>query len=348
MKVKDLLKFLENIDPEVEIVGFDPKIENIANPKLLTDGSNHNQQIRIINRPSPSLSLTHQATISKEELQERFNQQKAKNLNRIKDQADFSKSQKATVELTITQLNNEIEQAKGNLPLLQKEIAELKEELANPTPVNYGSLYEELNSQAAQIEAELLNDTSVKETEKITAELTAKKKETQQQIDSLKSQIRQKETNESTRLRIEELSNQERDLAGKIAEIEGKEFLCGEFTKAKVNLLEDNINSKFQHVKFKMFNQNINGGIEPCCEVLVNGVPFSDVNTAGKVNAGIDVINTLSEFYQISAPIFIDNRESISKLIPTNAQVINLIKVTGQKELTVTSGEIEIERGMVA
>lgn len=83
-----------------------------------------------------------------------------------------------------------------------------------------------------------------------------------------------------------------------------------------------------------MFEAQINGGEKEVCEVMVKGVPYNDVNYAGKVNAGIDVINALGKHYGISAPIWVDNRESITELEPTEAQVINLIKTTGLKQLT--------------
>jgi hypothetical protein len=93
-------------------------------------------------------------------------------------------------------------------------------------------------------------------------------------------------------------------------------------------------------VKFKLFNAQINGGETETCEISVNGVPFSDLNTAMKTYAGMDVINVISKFYKTSAPIFIDNRESITRIPKTNAQVINLLKVTGQKELSVKHAEV--------
>jgi hypothetical protein len=88
-----------------------------------------------------------------------------------------------------------------------------------------------------------------------------------------------------------------------------------------------------------MFNLQVNGGIDETCEAMVNTngsyVPFSEANHAGKVNAGIDCINTLCAYYGVTAPIFIDFRESVSKIIETNSQVINLIKNEPDKVLRV-------------
>ena len=83
-----------------------------------------------------------------------------------------------------------------------------------------------------------------------------------------------------------------------------------------------------------MFEQLINGGEQECCIIKYDGVPYSSVNTAGKMNMGIDIINTLIEHYQISAPVFIDNAEAINEIAECNAQLIQL-KVSDAKKLTV-------------
>ena len=116
-----------------------------------------------------------------------------------------------------------------------------------------------------------------------------------------------------------------------MADLEGSEFLAEQFTKAKMDTLVKRINGRFKYVSFKMFETQINGGEVETCETLVNGVPFSDANHAGKVNAGIDIINTLCEHYNIYAPIFIDFRESVNNLIDCESQVVNLIVSTDKK-----------------
>ena len=81
-----------------------------------------------------------------------------------------------------------------------------------------------------------------------------------------------------------------------------------------------------------MYEQLINGGIVETCEALINGVPYSDANNAAKINAGIDIINTLSKEYDTWAPIFVDNAESVNELIKTESQIVRLV-VSDDKEL---------------
>ena len=87
-------------------------------------------------------------------------------------------------------------------------------------------------------------------------------------------------------------------------------------------------------VTFKLFDYTIDGNEVETCVPLVNGVPFGTANTAGQINAGLDIINALVRFHGVSAPIFIDGRESVNRLIPTESQIINLV-VTNDKELII-------------
>jgi len=135
--------------------------------------------------------------------------------------------------------------------------------------------------------------------------------------------------------RIAQLMEEEKTLAGLIASEEKEQFTIENFLKAKADELEKQINKKFKVVEFKMFETQINGSQVETCKALINGVPFSDANTASKVNAGVDIINTLCEHFGVRAPIFIDNRESVIELIDTESQLINLIVSDQDKKLRI-------------
>jgi len=131
---------------------------------------------------------------------------------------------------------------------------------------------------------------------------------------------------ESGEKRIEELKAEEKKLAAEFERIENELFLCDQFIRAKVRLLTDRINSRFETVKFKLFSEQINGGLSECCEITVGGVPFGGgLNNAGRINAGLDVCRTLSAHYGLVAPVFVDNAESVCRLISMDAQVIRLV-----------------------
>jgi DNA repair protein SbcC/Rad50 len=167
------------------------------------------------------------------------------------------------------------------------------------------------------------------------SELKAKRATLVQQIDTIKSQLRNEDQIKAVDNRIADLEKEETALAQQIANVEKTQFVIDKFNKLRIDTMEAKINEKFKFVSFRMFETQINGGEVECCDALIDGVPFSDANTASKINAGLDIINTLCEFYQVTAPIFIDNRESIIKVIDIESQLINLIVSENDSKLRV-------------
>ncbi|WP_249961743.1 hypothetical protein, partial [Histophilus somni] len=134
--------------------------------------------------------------------------------------------------------------------------------------------------------------------------------------------------------KIKAYEEQEKELAKAYEEQEKKLFLAEEYTKIHAELVQDKVNKLFKHVNFKLFDVQINGGIVEACEAKVKGVDYSDVNNAGKINAGLDVINTLSKHIDKQVPIFVDNAESVNELIEVDSQLVRLI-VGKTKELQI-------------
>lgn len=170
-------------------------------------------------------------------------------------------------------------------------------------------------------------------------QLKLKKSGLVSRIDELKKQLAAKDQIELAKKRREELKEQEKKYSSELANLEKSEFTMQEFTKAKVDILESRINGMFSGVKFRLFDTQINGGLIECCDILVNTngawVPWADGNNAGKINAGISIINVLSAHYGQTAPIWIDNSESITKILPSESQVIELYVSESDKVLRI-------------
>lgn len=125
--------------------------------------------------------------------------------------------------------------------------------------------------------------------------------------------------------RIIELENDYRKGAQELAELERIEFCMDQFSKAKTEAVEKRINGMFSFVKFKMYEQQINGGEVETCEATANGIPYSSQNNAMQINMGIDIINAICKYVGITAPIIVDNAESVNEIIPTQSQLIKLV-----------------------
>lgn len=238
------------------------------------------------------------------------------------------KSSTETLQSAIADYLEKIQQKESRLKEINSRIAEIDQELSKDTiATDYtaDAEYVSLLQQIEQLQAELN-----KPVEDTTSALLQNKRETQGKIDICNKILNGRDVAEKTKNRIEELKTEERRISGLITELEGHKYLLEQFTVQKVNLLESSINNRFKFVRFKLFDQQINGGVSECCEALVNTngsyVPFSEANHAGKVNAGLDIINTLCAYYCVTAPIFIDFDESVSERIETRSQTISLVK----------------------
>ncbi len=147
------------------------------------------------------------------------------------------------------------------------------------------------------------------------------------------------ETKTVQEARISELEQEQKSLGVQLGEAERLMYLCEKFTRVKSALLNDKFHEHFKTVKFQLFKQNTsNDGIEDICDVLVPTstgafVPFSDANKAARLNAGIEIIGVLGEYYGVELPIFVDNAESVTHIIPTKGQLIRLVVSESDNEL---------------
>lgn len=205
---------------------------------------------------------------------------------------------------------------------IKEEINQVSVQLSNyTTPEVMFDGMKELQSEIESLEKEIESiavDNNL--------ELKARKEGLQREMDQVNRELAAKDNNEKLKERIKELQVEEKSLGAQIAQFEGQQFLCEEFIRTKVELLEESINKKFNGaIAFKLFNQQINGGLSECCEALIEGVPFSNANTAAQINAGLSIVNTLCKYFDVQAPIFIDNAESVNNIGATDSQLIKLI-----------------------
>lgn len=102
--------------------------------------------------------------------------------------------------------------------------------------------------------------------------------------------------------------------------------------------VEAQVNGLFKLTKFKLFATQVNGEVVETCEATHNGIPYSDLNNAARINVGLDIISVLSQYLNIKAPIFIDNAESVNQILETESQQIRLM-VSSDAQLTIDTPE---------
>lgn len=161
-----------------------------------------------------------------------------------------------------------------------------------------------------------------------TVEIRQRKASITTRLDEVKRKLSLRTIIESNEKRITELNEEAAKLAQERADLQGSEILVADFVKARMSEVERRVNELFSRVQFKMYKTLVNGEEEPDCICLIDGVKYADKNAAGKVNAGLDIINTLCAFHNVSAPIFVDNAESINEFISVGSQLIKLVVTT--------------------
>jgi len=165
-------------------------------------------------------------------------------------------------------------------------------------------------------------------------DLSARKGDLQCRIDILNNHFAKREQIETAQKRIDELQKRGKELAQQIADLEKREYIAAQFSKKKIEDCEQRINGMFKTVRFKLFDYTQDGNEYECCVPLINGVPYQVANTATQLNAGLDIINTLCRFNNVTAPIFVDGAESVNHYMETAAQVI-FLQVTSDKHLII-------------
>lgn len=209
--------------------------------------------------------------------------------------------------------------------------------IAEKPPVTQMGLFAELDAEEKELKAraeELRQaiQASAQAAEQVVQEKRQKLADMQAQSDAMTSRLAEIERNAALETRIHELEAEQRDTLHQLEEAERGLSMCEEYTRTLVTLLTERVNKHFPTVRFKLFEQQKNGGLREVCEAMVDGVPYGALNTASKMQANVEIVQAFSRAADISLPLFLDNRESVTDLtLPDEMQVINLNVIPGEK-----------------
>jgi len=241
-----------------------------------------------------------------------------------------------TLESDIKELQGQLEECKADKikqnalkTAAMKELGALPQEVDLTTNGEYLVLWEEVMQLQARAKDMESGSGYLDQIRRQKAGLVA-------ELDSVKTILAGKDNNQRVKDRIAELQQEQRSVAQKIANQEKGLFLLEEFTRAKMDMLSSRINEKFKLVNFRLFEDQLNGGCKETCECTIYGVPFESLSFAFKTVAGLDIIIALQDIYGTTAPIFVDNAESINGFnIPDVAGQLILLIVSEDEKLKV-------------
>ena len=323
--IKTLTSEIADLSAKVEAKREEWNTRNAEEYKVSTDGL----ICPIYETLCSDASVLRMDAIAKEKARAKFDEAKARELARITEEGKTLNQRiaekKARLQELEAQLSERMEAIAAKKAEYAKKLQDLEAEIAaNPEVTVSTDIIPEDLPEWKEIEARIAE----------TTELTAKKRELTALLDEVKQKLSIRATIEKNAAKKAEILAREKELAQQQADLEKQEFTIDELNKARMDEVERRVNSKFQNVRFRMFEPQLNGGETPTCIAMVDGVKYADLNTAGKINAGLDIINTLCLYHGVSAPVFIDNAESVNQLFPVASQLVKLI-VTTDKELTI-------------
>lgn len=272
----------------------------------------------------------------KEQIKDEFESHKAKELKTITNNGNLIKRRLDEEKETIASLEKELVEHRKSLDMLNNTIASLEKQLSElPTSIDVTGTeeYKAIQSQIAEKEQAMSQMNSADEVRK---SLNTELEDLQSQLIECEKKMAMSQKNVEIDERIEELQEEQRITAQKIADVEKMLYLLDEFIKYKLDKISDSINAMFDGISFKLFEIQLNGGVKEVCECTVNGVPYGSLNNGHRIIAGLQIIKALQKLYGAYIPIFIDNAESVNdfNLPDMECQLIKL-KVSDDKELRI-------------
>jgi hypothetical protein len=188
--------------------------------------------------------------------------------------------------------------------------------------------YVALSKQLSEAQAKLVSVAIDEDTTKQLADLEAQKVQYAATMSQLSTQLATRQQYDRIQQLIAGINEEQKSLVTQLSELEKKEDVARDYQDRQNAILEERVNQHFSLVRWKMFRTVVNNGDpfqEPYCECYVNGVAYRDgLNQAARLNAGLDICETLCKYYNISAPILIDNAESVNNILQTTGQQIRL------------------------
>lgn len=270
----------------------------------------------------------------KKESKEHFNADKAERLKALLDKADGIRKEhqkcKTLLEMNssacsetttqLTEAHRTLKEAERRLLEVEKEVPETYERI-----LSKNDNYKQATAEIKELEESLCMPIAVDgEKQKILSELQGKKAETEITINQLTERLARKDTYERVENCINKVREDKEVYQQQLDELDKKLDIASEYYQMSCAILEDRVNEHFQFVKWSLFKSNLDGEKKPFCECYHNGVPYNRLNGAAKMNAGIDIAYTISNFYEVSVPMLLDNCESNTSPIYRNGQQIRL------------------------
>lgn len=267
----------------------------------------------------------------------KFVGEKKSQLDKINHSAKSKIDEKDSLISKNTELEKEISEYESKISQYNAEIEKATAELNKlPTEVDYtaNSEYVSKKSELDKVESEIEN---LKNADDPAIEFRSEKANFEKELAEANKLIAQASVNVANDEKIAELEREEKEKEQVATDAQQILDQIDILSRRKNELLVDEINSHFKIVKWKLFDYQKNGEYKDVCIPMIGDKTFTDsMNTGLKIQAKLDICDSIQKFYGMDLPIFLDNAESINdKNIPTTDCQLVVLKVTEDAELKV-------------
>lgn len=248
--------------------------------------------------------------------------------------AEGLKQEKTTTQTQLDKAEAELIEARK---VLEKQTKKEEEKVSVETLLAEKSEYKQVCDRIKKIEAEQekpADEGMSEEDKKLKADVEKKLKDLESEKEALASRLAVKAQWEKVNAQMDALQENRAQWKEQTDALDEKIKAASDFQKRSCEVLEENVNRRFKLVRWKMFRRQLDGTDKPWCECSVEGVPYSDLNTAAKINAGLDITNTLKRHYGVDVPCVIDNAETVQDPLYEGGQQIRLT-VTEDEEMRI-------------
>lgn len=284
----------------------------------------------------------------------RFEESKRERLSEIQAAGNRKKAEIAELEKEMAAAEGRLDRAAGDAfdaeasaEILREELAEMPDSV-EPATVDpmADEAYRAMAEELAAMEADAPQTLPASEPnggEAITARLATLNRER----DTIRRGLSDCDTADSLRAEIRRLDEEARTLAQQLSDVDRDEDTMRRYTRARIEAMEQRVNSLFRTVRFRLFEYTNEGGEVDTCVPLVgaDGVPYPVANTAAQVWAGLEIIRVLQQHAGVSAPVFVDGAERVTQFPEMDHQAILLRVVEGVRPLRVERAEEQKTEG---
>ena len=274
-----------------------------------------------------------------EELRAQFNETNAAEKEDINRRGQAcSKEKIEELRAREAELMQQIEAIHEQQKKRTKELSELRASLTTPPPFEETQEYKEITARMEEIRArQRLGQSAADGT------MNAYDRDIQtvkDEIAAVNLRIAKAQSSEDSRRRVGELKQELKNTAEEMEYIEQGIHLCEEFVRTKARMVTDSINEHFKFIRFRLFRNQINGGLREVCEPMVENkagewVEYRSANYAAQANAKLDIVTTLMRHYGVHLPILMDQGESVSAPLAVDEQLIRFIVSAEDEEIRV-------------